>query len=140
MLNEICSSFKTCFVFFFLGVPRWLSWLSVLLHLGHDLAVPEFTPCIRISAVSVELCLDPISPSLYAPSLLYVPLQQMLAPALLLECTFFHSLPCSCCSLLRFSVSYFCREAFLDLPECQLTPGIDTHDPQPLLCKLAQLP
>ena len=37
---------------------------------GHDPTVLEFEPCMGLSAVSAELTLDPLSPSLSAPPLL----------------------------------------------------------------------
>ena len=36
------------------GAPGWLSRLSVQLHSGHDLTVPEFEPRIRLCADSSE--------------------------------------------------------------------------------------
>ena len=37
---------------------------------GHNLMVPELVPHLRLSAVSTEPTLDPLSPSLSAPLLL----------------------------------------------------------------------
>ena len=42
---------------------------------GHDLMVCGFKPCIRLSAVSVEPTLDPLSPFLSAPPLLTLSLE-----------------------------------------------------------------
>ena len=38
---------------------------------GHDLAVREFEPHVRLSAVSTEPALDPLAPSLSVPPLLF---------------------------------------------------------------------
>ena len=37
-----------------LGAAGWLSWLRIQLQSGHDLAVREFKPCIRLCADSSE--------------------------------------------------------------------------------------
>ena len=42
---------------------------------GHDLLVHEFEPHIRFSAFGTEPALDPLSPSLSAPTLLMLALK-----------------------------------------------------------------
>ena len=51
------------------GAPGWRSWLSVRLQPGHDLAVREFEPRVRLWAdgSSLEPVSDSVSPSLSAP-------------------------------------------------------------------------
>ena len=61
-----------------LGVPGWLSWLSIPLcpsrlsvpRSGHDLTVCELEPLVRLCADSLEPALDSASPSVSAPPLL----------------------------------------------------------------------
>ena len=49
---------------------------------GYDLTVCEFKPCIGLSAISTETALDPLSPSLSAPSPLMFPLSVSLSLSL----------------------------------------------------------
>ena len=60
------QAFKTVLV---LGVPGWLSRLSVPSDFGsgRDLAVLEFEPHVRLTAVSAEPASDPLSSSLPLP-------------------------------------------------------------------------
>ena len=49
------------------GAPGWHSRLSVRLQPGHDLAVCEFEPRIRLWADGLEPVSDSVFPSLSAP-------------------------------------------------------------------------
>ena len=49
------------------GAPGWRSRLSVRLQPGHDLAVCEFEPRVRLWADGSEPASDSVSPSLSAP-------------------------------------------------------------------------
>ena len=61
-----------------LGVPRWLSWLSVRLVIsGHDLTVWEIKPHIGLCANSVEPAWDSLSLTLSAPPALSPSLSQI---------------------------------------------------------------
>ena len=62
-------------------MPGWLSRLSVQLRLMVlmvlDLMVREFKPHVGLTAVSTEPALDPLSPSVSAPSLLMLSLSRI---------------------------------------------------------------
>ena len=62
-MNELVLQIKKTHV----GVPGWLSRLSVRLQPGHDLAVREFEPRVRLWADGSEPVSDSVSPSLSAP-------------------------------------------------------------------------
>ena len=71
-LNTFCeaailSIFHSLFKFNSIGAPGWRSRLSVRLQPGHDLAVREFKPRLRLMAQSLEPVSDSVSPSLSAP-------------------------------------------------------------------------
>ena len=53
---------------YIIGAPGWLSRLSIDFSSSHDLMTRGFKPHIRLSAVSMGPILDPLSPSLSAPS------------------------------------------------------------------------
>ena len=67
-MREILSEVTLKQKDFSLGVPRWLSGLSISdLGSGHDLA-GEFEPHIGLTAITAETASDPLFPSL-CPSL-----------------------------------------------------------------------